>query len=255
LNVEYHNWYSQALNQDMELKVYGQGGKPVVVFPCQSGRFYDFENRGMVASVDEFIEAGQITLFTVDSIDGQSWANFGAAPHERAVRHESYDGYIVHEVMPFIQQRHPGLKAVTTGTSMGGYHCANFFFRHPDLFDAVVSLSGIFSLRHFTGEPVDELVLRNSPLDYLAALSDPWYLERYRQSKIIVCVGQGAWDDEMRAEASQLGVILARLQVPAWIDFWGQDVSHDWPWWLKQLPYFISKLLPVFQEQIRAAGK
>ena len=34
-----------------------------------------------------------------------------------------------------------------------------------------------------------------------------------------------------------------RLAVPAWIDFWGEDVNHDWPWWEKQFPYFVGKLL------------
>ena len=91
---------------------------------------------------------------------------------------------------------------------MGGYHCANFFFRHPDMFDGVISLSGLFSLRYFIGGYMDNLVYFNSPLDYLPSLSDPWYLDQYRQSQIIICAGQGAWEDEMRLEASQLREIL-----------------------------------------------
>ena len=53
MNVEYHKWFSQNLNQDMELKVYGHAGKPMLVFPAQSGRFYDFENFGMVGAVHD----------------------------------------------------------------------------------------------------------------------------------------------------------------------------------------------------------
>ena len=34
-----------------------------------------------------------------------------------------------------------------------------------------------------------------------------------------------------------------RLNVPAWVDLWGEDVNHDWPWWLIQFPYFISHIL------------
>ena len=255
MNIEYHKWYSERLNQDMEMKVYGHAGKPVVVFPSQAGRFFDFEDRGMVAAVAGFIEEGDITLYTVDSIDSQSWANFSAHPHDRAVRHESYDGYIIHEVMPFIQNRHPHLKAVTTGVSMGGYHCANFFFRHPDKFDGVISLSGLFSLGYFIGGYMDNLVYFNSPLDFLPSLSDPWYLDQYRQSQIIICAGQGAWEDEMRLEAFQLREILEIKGVPAWVDFWGQDVNHDWPWWLKQLPYFFNQLMPVFQDQVQSTAK
>ncbi len=235
----------------MELKVYGQTGKPLLVFPSQSGRFFDFENQGMVDAVSRHIESGYVTLYTVDSVDSQSWVNDSIHPHERGNRHESYDGYIVHEVMPFIKQRHPGLKSITTGVSMGGYHSSNFFFRHPDLFDGVISLSGLFSLKYFIGDYMDELVYFNSPLNFLSSLEDNWYLDQFRKSQIVICVGQGAWEDEMRDEVSQLKTILENKHIPAWIDFWGTDVNHDWPWWRIQLPYFLDNLLPVIQEQIK----
>ena len=43
MNIEYHKHYSAHLNRDMEFKVYGHGGKPVLFIPCQGGRFVDFE--------------------------------------------------------------------------------------------------------------------------------------------------------------------------------------------------------------------
>ena len=27
--------------------------------------------------------------------------------------------------------------------------------------------------------------------------------------------------------------------IEAWCDFWGHDVNHDWPWWFKQMRYFL----------------
>ena len=68
------------MTQDMTLKVYGHYGKPMVVFPAQSGRFYDYENFGMVEAVQNSINAGKIKLYAVDSIDSQSWANWEAHP-------------------------------------------------------------------------------------------------------------------------------------------------------------------------------
>lgn len=62
------------------------------------------------------------------------------------------------------------------------------------------------------------------------------------KGRIIVCVGPGAWEDEMRVDAAELRRILDSKGVPAWIDFWGHDVNHDWPWWRVQMPYFLSKL-------------
>lgn len=243
MNVEYHQWWSDHLSQDMELKVYGQGGKAVLVFPAQGGRFFEFEDFGMIAEVEGYIEQNQFTFYTIDSVDNQSWANHNVHPADRCRRHEDYDRYVQLEVVPFIRSRHPESKFLTTGVSMGGYHCANFFFRHPDTYDAVISLSGLFSLHHFIGDYMDENVYFNSPLHYLRDLNDPWYLDQYRQSQIIICVGQGAWEDEMRKEADALRSILESKGVTTWVDYWGYDVNHDWPWWRKQLPYFLGKLV------------
>lgn len=243
MNIEYHQWWSDHLSQEMGLKVYGHNGKPVLVFPCQGGRFYEWEDFRMIHAIHGFIDAGKVQLFTVDSIDGQSWANWNAHPADRARRHEDYDRYITLEVAPFIRDRtSPSIKFLVTGCSMGGYHAGNFFFRHPDIFDTLVAISGIFRLNLFVGDYMDDLVYYNSPLAYLPGLSDPWYLDQYRQSKIIACCGQGAWEEPMLTETRALKQVLDDKNIPAWIDIWGYDVSHDWPWWYKMAPYFLEKL-------------
>jgi esterase/lipase superfamily enzyme len=243
MNVEYHKWWSNHLNQDMELKVYGHAGKPVLVFPTQGGRFYEYEDFGMVEVCRGFIDEGKIRLFTVDSIDNQSWANWALHPADRARRHEDYDRYITNEVVPFIQQYTTWKgKYLTTGCSMGAYHAPNFFFRHPDIFDAVIALSGILRLTLFIGDYMDETVYYNTPLVYLRNLTDETYLSQYRQSAIIVCSGQGAWEGPMLADARELKAILDTKQVPCWIDIWGYDVNHDWPWWRRMMPYILGKL-------------
>ncbi|MGA8752587.1 esterase family protein [Candidatus Deferrimicrobium sp.] len=243
MNVEYHRWWSRNLAQDMELKVYGHAGKPVVVFPCQGGRFYEYEDFGMVGACGPFIDSGAITLFTVDSVDAQSWLNDSVHPADRARRHLAYDRYIVDEVAPFVWERTPHASGfLATGCSMGGFHSANVFFRHPDVFDALIALSGVYKLTRFVGDYMDEYIYLNTPLAYLPNLTDPWYLDRYRRSQIVACVGQGAWEDESLADTRQLQAILASKGVPAWIDFWGHDVDHDWPWWRRQMPYFLGHL-------------
>jgi esterase/lipase superfamily enzyme len=243
MNIEYHKWSSPALGQEMELKVFGHAGKPVLVFPAQGGRFFEFEDFGMVAACRDFVERGDVIFYTVDSIDNQSWANTNIPPAERARRHEDYDRYIVQEVVPFMRGRSTPQKFWTTGCSMGGYHSANFLFRHPDLFDGVISLSGLFQLRLFVGDYVDDAVYFNSPLLYLPNLTDAWYLNQYRQSRIVVCAGQGTWEEASLEDMRQLETILNAKQIPAWIDRWGSDVNHDWPWWRKQLPYFLNRLV------------
>lgn len=244
MNIEYHKWWSDHLGQDMKLKVYGHSGKPVLVFPCQGGRFFEWEDFGMIHAIHGYIDQGKIQLFTVDSVDKQSWANWDAHPADRARRHEEYDQYIIQEVVPFIKsQQQDEQKLLATGCSMGAYHSGNFFFRHPDVFDAVLSISGPFSLKIFIGDYMDDNIFFNSPLAYLPGLEDNWYLDQYRQSKIIICCGKGAWEDRMLADVYTLRDILEQKSIPAWVDIWGDDVNHDWPWWRKMVPYFLEHLV------------
>lgn len=224
----------------MALKVYGHSGKPVLVFPCQGGTHDEYEAFGMIHAISWFIEQGMVKVFTVDSVDNQSWANWGAHPAERAARHELYEGYITEEVLPFIYYHHGASdKLMVTGCSMGGYHAANYFFRRPDLCDAMISISGLFQLDYFIGDYMDDKVYFHTPLAYLPSLDDSWHLDKYRQSRIIVGVGQGEWEEPMVADALRLQEILGGKGIPAWIDLWGHDVNHDWPWWQRMMPYFL----------------
>jgi len=127
-----------------------------------------------------------------------------------------------------------------------------FFFKHPDLFEWTLALSGLYRLdrheyrldRHEFGlESVDiPAVYFNSPLNYLESLSDPELLKQLRNRTIVICAGQGAWDEESLADTQHLETICKAKSIPAWIDIWGHDVNHDWPWWYKQMNYFLENL-------------
>jgi esterase/lipase superfamily enzyme len=85
-------------------------------------------------------------------------------------------------------------------------------------------------------------VYYNSPLSYLPGLVNGWYLDWYRRSRIIVCVGQGAWEHEAIEDTRGLDALLHEKSIPAWVDYWGFDVNHDWPWWYKQMNHFLNHL-------------
>jgi esterase/lipase superfamily enzyme len=243
VHIEEHSWWSPALRQEMSIKVYGHWGRPVLAFPSQDGRYYDFEGFGMVAACAPLIEAGQVKIFTPDGIDFQSWTNRQLHPADRAHRHQDYDRHIVDEVVPFVQTHASSHTMWTTGCSMGAYHAANLFFRRPDLFDGVIGLSGLYRATAFTGGYSDEGVYFNSPLDFLPGVNDPAVLDRYRAARIVFAVGQGAWEDECLRDTRELDQVLRDKGIPAWVDYWGHDVNHDWPWWRKMLPYFLERLL------------
>lgn len=237
-----HAWHSPALGHEMIMEVHGARGRPLVVFPSQDGRFSDFAGFGMVEACRPLLDEGRIRIFALDGIDWQSWTNAAVPPAERARRHLDYDRCVMEEAMPRVLRESGRDTAWVTGCSMGAFHAANFFFRHPHVFDGVIALSGLYSARTFVGDHVDDAVYFNSPLHYLPGLSDPRYLDRYRQSRITFAVGQGAWEEECIADTRALEAILRAKSIPAWFDYWGHDVNHDWPWWRKMLPYFLDRM-------------
>jgi esterase/lipase superfamily enzyme len=247
MKSRYYKEMSQQLGREMEFKVFGGGGRLCLAFPSQNGRFYDFENFGMVDTLAPWIESGKITLVCVDGIDGETWSLESGDPRGRIQLHERWFRYVTEELLP--RARGVGHTkhgpAIAIGCSMGGYHAANFFFRRPDLFDTVIALSGLYNADYFFHDYMDDLVYNNSPLHFLPNMpQDHPYLELYRQSRIILCVGQGAWEEDLLESTRRLDKLLQEKGIPAWVDYWGFDVSHDWCWWQKQLPYFFGTVMP-----------
>jgi esterase/lipase superfamily enzyme len=243
--------FSESLSHDLEYRVYTSDrdsngflvGQPIVAFPSMNGRVWDWEGWGMIEALAPLIEAGRITLYCADGIDWQSWTNGGAPIEERARRHEAYDRYLVNELLPIMRGETDKPAVWATGCSMGAFHAANLFFRHPDLVDGVIAISGVYKPTRFLGSFSDEAVYFNSPLYYLPNLEDPWYLERYRRAHLVFVVGQGAWEDDMLADTRALEAVLSEKGVPATFDYWGHDADHDWPWWRKMLPLHLERLL------------
>lgn len=243
MQTEYTAWYSPSLGQNMEIKVYGHGGRDLLVFPTSGGRFFEYEDFGMIQALSPFLDEGRLRLFAVDSVDRQSWLNGQASTLEKVARHEAYERYVLEEVLPFIGSSPiEGKRVSVTGCSLGAYHAANIFFRHPGRFEAVIGLSGLYGLGFSLGEDLGDGAYFHSPLHYLPGLEDPWFLERYRETRIVLCAGQGAWEEESIRETLEMKAILENKAVPAWVDLWGTDVSHDWNWWQRQMPYFLGSL-------------
>jgi len=91
MHREHHKWYSPRLEHDMELLVHGHAGARVLVFPTSRGRFFEYEDRGMVANIADMIEAGHLQLYCIDSVDAESFYNWNASPGWRLWRHTLYE--------------------------------------------------------------------------------------------------------------------------------------------------------------------
>lgn len=249
MKEEYFKEYSHFLNREMEFKIYGHTGKPVLVFPPGSGRFWHYELHGMVNACKPYIDAGKIQLFCVDGIDWDSWDNREGNPYDRIRRQEEYFKYVTEEFIPRMKEMSRNMNEgkeigiLATGCSMGATHSAITFFRRPDLIDSVIALSGLYSPRYFMGDYVDDIVYLNSPLYFLPDIHDERVLDKMRNARLAFCVGQGAWEDPMIEETIALKHILEEKHIPAFVDIWGKDVNHDWDWWQIQMPYFLDRVL------------
>ena len=106
----------------------------------------------------------------------------------------------------------------------------------------MLALSGIYTAAYGFDGYMDEVVYRNSPVDYLSGMSaDHPFIEEYRRHRGIICVGQGPW--EVPETTRRIAELNAEKNMGLWVDFWGYDCSHDWDWWYKQVAYFVPHLL------------
>ena len=235
--------YSNSLGRDMHILIHGHAGMPILCFPTQDSMCHNYEDFGMTEQLSDFIDGGKIQLFVVDTVDRESWSNTFGDCAARADRQEQYYHYIVDEAVPFIRSRNPELPAVT-GFSMGANHAAIVFLRRPDLFRGVIALSGIYDSDIFFGGFMNPVLYENSPERFLPNMpSNHPYIELYNKRRIIFCCGQGAWEEDGVRTLNNLDSIFRRKAIYAWCDFWGHDVNHDWPWWFKQMRYFLPYML------------
>lgn len=100
----------------MELLVFGHGGARIVVFPTSQGRFYEWEDRGMVEALGDHIGNGWLQLYCVDSVDAASWYARWKHPEERARHQSRYERYVLEEVLPLSRRNANGfLMAACSG--------------------------------------------------------------------------------------------------------------------------------------------
>lgn len=236
MNREYHKFQSNKLGKEMELLVFGHAGLPVVVFPTSGGRFYEFENRGMVAALADKIDAGRLQLFCVDSVNMESWYNLHLPPRLRVARHTQYEDYVIHEVLPFTRQKNDSPKLLAMGCSFGGYHAVNIALRHPDAISGFLSLSGAFDLSSFLDGYYDENCYYHMPTHYLPNLNDPWYLERFHASRFVLATGR---DDHCLEDNRNLDRILTAKRIPHEFYVWDSENSHDWPTWRQMVQHYL----------------
>src|SRR6185295_10580797 len=152
--------------------------------------YYQNKDFGLIQSVAPLIDAGRVKLYCPDGIDAQSWYNKSIHPADRVKTHLAYENVILYDVVPHAQRDTGRARVCVAGASFGGYHSANFAFRHPDKVGYLFSLSGAFDIKQFLDGYYDENCYFNNPPDYLPNLSDDGALGHLRRMGIVLGTGE-----------------------------------------------------------------
>jgi esterase/lipase superfamily enzyme len=235
MNREHHRWISPSLDREMDLLVFGHAGARVLVFPSSMGKFFEWEDRGMIGALGEHLERGWVQLYCVDSVDSESWYDKGKHPHDRAVRQTQFEAYLLKEVLPLSWQKNPNPFLMSTGASFGAYHAADIALRHPGLFGRVLGMSGLYDIKEQTGGWSDAEVYFHSPVDFIPNEHDQGRLDALRRMDIILAIGR---DDPMRANNEWMSKVLWDKGIGNALRLW-DGWAHDWPWWRQMVVKYI----------------
>lgn len=233
---EHHRWFSPRLDRDMELLVFGHGGARMLVFPTSMGRFYEWEDRGMVDALRHSIEQGWLQVTCVDSVDDDSWYAKWKRPGDRAMRHAQYDAYLRDEVLPLTSGANPDPFLMTAGASFGAYHAVTFALRYPHLVNRAIGLSGLYDIREMTDGYSDAGVYAFNPAEFVLEPRDTHRSDALRRLELILAIGR---DDPMRGNNEYFSGRLWSADIWHALRIW-DGWAHDWPYWRDMIETYVN---------------
>jgi esterase/lipase superfamily enzyme len=238
MHREITSWYSPALDKEMPIVTYGNYGFALLLIPTAAADYLEYERFQMMEHMAPLIDEGKVKVFSINSINTESWLNNEMEPSHKAIRHNQFNEYVFNEVIPFIKNSTSyDTPIITSGASFGALHAMNLFLKRPDLINGVISMSGVYDLTEYTKGFYDEQVYYNSPIHYIPNLTEHYLLEQHRNGKIIIATGSGDYEDP-EANRRFSGVLHSK-SIPHELDIWGEDIKHDWPTWRQMLPHFV----------------
>ncbi|MEO7713024.1 MAG: alpha/beta hydrolase-fold protein [Gemmatimonadaceae bacterium] len=235
MHREHVRWFSPALDREMDLLVFGHAGARTLVFPSSMGRFFEWEDQGMIGALAEQLERGWLQLYCVDSVDAESWYAKWKHPADRAGHHARYDRYLHDEVLPFTRARNPDPFMIATGASFGAYHALTFALRYPFEVGRAIGLSGVYDIREIIDGYTDESVYPYNPPEFLAHEQDGDRLSALRRLDLVLAIGR---DDRMAGNSEYFSAKLWERGIGNALRIW-DGWAHDWPWWRRMIVQYI----------------
>lgn len=236
---ELTSWYSPSLGKEMPAAVYGDYGFALLLVPTAAADYLEYERFQMMDCLEPYVNSGKLKIYSVNSINNESWLNNEMAGEHKAIRHNQFNEYIYNEVVPFIKNTSSAeTPIITCGASFGALHSMNLFLKRPDLINGVIAMSGVYDLTEYTKGYFDEQVYFNSPQHYIPNLADHGILEQIRRSNHVhILTGSGAYEDPNASRG--FASILYGKGINYELDVWGEEWKHDWPTWRAMLPMYL----------------
>jgi esterase/lipase superfamily enzyme len=108
--------------------------------------------------------------------------------------------------------------------------------RHPDRITSCITMGGAFDVASFLDGYYDQDLYLLCPPHFLPQLSDPAYLDRYRQNKWVFVTGEA---DGCLPETERAARLMGEKGVVVSYHVWGHGSYHDWPEWRKMAAAYI----------------
>ena len=197
------------------------------------------------SAIQQLIEGGRYKVFSIGSLNFESWLAKDKTNEEKSKTHNKYNQYVVEEVLPFIfGECGCEVPIITAGAAIGAYHAANTFFRRPDIFLGTVAMSGTFDIRHFSKDYFENDVncYYNSPIHFLPELKDNYWLSFLKSKKHIYLLS-GSSENEHPENSEHLSQILNEKQIQNKLEIWGPEWEHNYNTWKRMLSNVLTNYL------------
>ncbi len=232
-------WYSHRLQKEMPIAVYGSYGFALLLVPTAAADYLEYERFQLIDALAPAIDGGKVKVFSINSINNESWLNNNMDPHDKITRHQQFNEYVYEEVIPFVKSATSNnTPIIICGASFGALHSMNLYLKRPDLLQGVIAMSGVYDLTEYTKGFYNEDVYFNSPQHYMPNLTNHYILEQMRSSSHIhIFSGAGAYEDPNASRS--FASILYSKGINYELDVWGEEWPHDWNTWRKVLPHYL----------------
>lgn len=237
----YFRFQSKIWPEELEVLHFGTSGYPLLLFPSRCGRFFDPEDRGLIASLRWYLDQGYVQVFCLDTRDSETLFAPKLSLRERRDRLMKLERHWAKEFIPYACDEAQNDFLVVAGCSLGATHALNLALRHPTLVRRCLAMSGSYDLANtpsfldeFTQEEKEEELYFMSPIAYMANMSRDRWTELGGLNTDIKLLS--ANEDHCLNDHQRLSEILHRNRIPHQLEVW--NGGHDWNVWAAQLSAF-----------------